>query len=1196
MTDPSDGSGSYVMDLKEVPPIRRVKVQESQLVLSTMACHASTPSEGRESSTLVTPSPTQQSPSHRYKLRRRPERASPRKQLFTQVNVGGTHTIKKLRKGAASPDATGGGAKQLFHSDKDNRSSKSGNVPTTNKSQTRQIRFPSEQGVLEGLPTNSAFGSKAPLPFQKRRILSGTNKQKRVTKRSKSWRNPKQHVLAPWDSLASVVSVASVKTSSRKPKGGRKQSKQQGGARLSSKKAPPMDKLKSVETKDENKKAPIPPELVSVLAPLGIPKPPRTKTEVLQDAASWAEGSSELPRRKRIPRNCKNKNRSLNYSEDSDDEDHGIQGVYKSSSSIESDNNLKSDNGVLNEDGRSITYMYAFKKPSRRSQRYLPKSPLCRQSPNTPPHAQPLIARDHIAVVRTANNQPPAAASSPTPATAALAPETRHKKSQTTYCAPPAKKSVFKAKQNPAKRRSKNFREKDCQKASQSKERATKRACNNGAAAAKGKHKPASRTETESSGESSLAPKAISSESFSSTEKAKKNCQANVETGSSEDSHSAPNSNAAGSSSSSGGRVRKGTRAKKRSNKSETTIKSIVKVNNESSSPRRKKSSKNKKNRVRFAPTTTTFSVTIRVKTSGSSPTRSKKKRQTAAPQSLSESAVQSIASSITQACLAQASSAHGLDATGNSNEEGLQIDRDENGSVEEQNSDSENTPSSDGTSSENIASNGGSGNRKRVKDTSMARTKNSYGNNSYSSSARNPNEIDGNDKSKAVRTKTPVVIVQNAEETGSVVSRLSMDSAWRKEDTLRGHSRPHGSKRRTRTDASGQEDSHQNDVSVCEYPDFPVLEAEDEAEFGTPGDEKTESDNAVAFPADTDASVSSGGPRKMKRMICSDSLAGDSFVGSSFRPASGNKKASPPRKRSRRTLICSESLLCGSVISGFSRASVEPIQIVIPKVPKEVSVDKSSSRKNQDPVHRPLKTAKAMKGRAGADEEEGSQNILLDGDETFVTDRSTDSTSPARKKKQALMKNPERCGNCSGCQRSFDCFTCDTCIVRLQEGIRYIGGETDCLNRICKVVRKNVHVESLGMTRPTTRPRVESAASGGDDDWSASRVSTVDGGEDNRSKSAKRLSRAARLWSRTLSSKKRTTTGSGSVSSVTGSLPAKLSVAKKTRGRKGKYKKNPLHDMELPLPTDGSVASWMEERRNLRALMHYDEADQDWV
>ena len=50
-----------------------------------------------------------------------------------------------------------------------------------------------------------------------------------------------------------------------------------------------------------------------------------------------------------------------------------------------------------------------------------------------------------------------------------------------------------------------------------------------------------------------------------------------------------------------------------------------------------------------------------------------------------------------------------------------------------------------------------------------------------------------------------------------------------------------------------------------------------------------------------------------------------------------------------------------------------------------------------------------------------------------------------------------------------------------------------------------------------------------------------------------------------------------------------------KKRGR-GKNAKSALHDLELPMPTDGSVASLLASRRSLRALMQYDEADQDWI
>jgi hypothetical protein len=47
-----------------------------------------------------------------------------------------------------------------------------------------------------------------------------------------------------------------------------------------------------------------------------------------------------------------------------------------------------------------------------------------------------------------------------------------------------------------------------------------------------------------------------------------------------------------------------------------------------------------------------------------------------------------------------------------------------------------------------------------------------------------------------------------------------------------------------------------------------------------------------------------------------------------------------------------------------------------------------------------------------------------------------------------------------------------------------------------------------------------------------------------------------------------------------------------------GKRKRDPLHGIALPrTSTDAcSVTSWRENRKCLRALMEYDEADQDWV
>jgi len=107
--------------------------------------------------------------------------------------------------------------------------------------------------------------------------------------------------------------------------------------------------------------------------------------------------------------------------------------------------------------------------------------------------------------------------------------------------------------------------------------------------------------------------------------------------------------------------------------------------------------------------------------------------------------------------------------------------------------------------------------------------------------------------------------------------------------------------------------------------------------------------------------------------------------------------------------------------------------------------------------------------------------------------------------------------------------------------------------------------------------------------------ISEVEWGSEKRKpKQDKPLSRASRLWSEQYAKQQHV---SDSISSVT--TPAGMSgpaaKAKNGRRRKGS-KKNPLHYLEMPTATDGSVASWIESRRVRQALMNYDEADQDWV
>jgi hypothetical protein len=103
------------------------------------------------------------------------------------------------------------------------------------------------------------------------------------------------------------------------------------------------------------------------------------------------------------------------------------------------------------------------------------------------------------------------------------------------------------------------------------------------------------------------------------------------------------------------------------------------------------------------------------------------------------------------------------------------------------------------------------------------------------------------------------------------------------------------------------------------------------------------------------------------------------------------------------------------------------------------------------------------------------------------------------------------------------------------------------------------------------------------------------------------RRSRAARLWNRRWSTNEKqqqqqqpfkTTAKSAGSSLASGSEKGDSTGRRGRNGgsRNRKQRKSELHDLELPMPTDGSVASILERRRSLHALMEYDEADQDWL
>lgn len=223
--------------------------------------------------------------------------------------------------------------------------------------------------------------------------------------------------------------------------------------------------------------------------------------------------------------------------------------------------------------------------------------------------------------------------------------------------------------------------------------------------------------------------------------------------------------------------------------------------------------------------------------------------------------------------------------------------------------------------------------------------------------------------------------------------------------------------------------------------------------------------------------------------------------------------------------------------------------------------------------------------------------------EETVVTDKSHES------KHHPELLVPGKCGKCSGCLQAFDCLTCSKCISSLQCGIR-IGQRTGCLRRICKVMsihQKSMDTlgrecnvdETVGQDRPN--PPTGTCEREVDDD-SMSHYSQT--GSVYSTASKQRRSRAARMWSRRWSKERQRMSSNASTSSdIKWNLSGRQERLASTKNghadgsrKRGKKTKSVLHDLELPMATDGSVASVVESRKALRALMTYDEADQDWL
>eukprot|EP00934_Nitzschia_sp_Nitz4_P006610 Nitzschia sp. Nitz4//scaffold252_size28738//2066//4663//NITZ4_008092-RA/size28738-processed-gene-0.23-mRNA-1//-1//CDS//3329544254//6600//frame0 len=280
------------------------------------------------------------------------------------------------------------------------------------------------------------------------------------------------------------------------------------------------------------------------------------------------------------------------------------------------------------------------------------------------------------------------------------------------------------------------------------------------------------------------------------------------------------------------------------------------------------------------------------------------------------------------------------------------------------------------------------------------------------------------------------------------------------------------------------------------------------------------------------------------------------------------------PVGKKRRRLTGNDSL------AGCSLASLPMEPVAAAKLPTQVefasrSPSRSRSRGEHANVLQNLVEDPKVSGRRRPTEVAAETNI----DETVVTDRSVDT--------RRSNASEGRCGTCSGCRQVLDCLTCRKCVASLQRGIA-TGRRTGCLKRQCRA-RRFTGTESLGRSAEGDR-LMQTAQSVNDDEeddefefGEASEAASVT------SSVSKRQAHRIKQWHRRWNKEERKETES--------LPPIGVTAPPLTRGRrKKKNAKNPLHYLELPMPTDGSVASYLEGKRCLRALMHYDEADQDWV
>ena len=347
--------------------------------------------------------------------------------------------------------------------------------------------------------------------------------------------------------------------------------------------------------------------------------------------------------------------------------------------------------------------------------------------------------------------------------------------------------------------------------------------------------------------------------------------------------------------------------------------------------------------------------------------------------------------------------------------------------------------------------------------------------------------------------------------------------------------------------------------------------------------------------------------------------------------PRYGEKRSMTRRQRMRSSGDSLAGSCFGSVVSATEGNANK-------KVPGEVSLRKSSPKSPRNNFQRSVRSTEKTGNKAKSPERSSRKEVES---ERILPIAPT----PSRK-----CLGDGRCGSCKGCRRTFDCQTCSTCLGKLHSfgSASMKEGMGMCLARRCQRTSRIGFADSLlgtdssvnqphsNDTRKTAQNEMDAIAHDGQDaqetasktmkaPWEEGDDWTVDYSylsepeyRRNWSKNFKPSSSTRSLstpsW-RPQARRRQLNGGAGrsSLSSVSGSiisqqkkskimappLPIPNNPQQTGRGRKGgKRKRDPLHGVALPrTSTDAcSVTSWRENRKCLRALMEYDEADQDWV